>query len=368
MKTQDFHFQLPEERIARHPADRRDASRLLVLDKETGVIQHQVFSDFPDFLEPGDLLVLNNTRVFAARLLGTRPPDFGKVEALLLEPEGADRWRALVRPGKKIKIGQKLVFKKGVLQATVLDYGTPGSGERILHFEYEGDWWETLEACGHTPLPPYILKARKHHGDNQPEQTPDRERYQTVYANQSPASVAAPTAGLHFTNQILDRLEQKGVRKAFLNLHVGAGTFQPIKTDTVEEHPMHREYFDLPQQTRQAMQETRDRGGRIIAIGTTVVRALETAALVENGQAGDVFQPAGPEDQEGISGWTQLLIAPEFPFQKVDALLTNFHLPCSSLLLLVSAFARRDRVLSAYQEAIEKGYRFYSYGDCMFLR
>jgi S-adenosylmethionine:tRNA ribosyltransferase-isomerase len=280
-------------------------------------------------------------------------------------------------------VGDRLVFKKGELEAEVEAYGPQGGGERLLRFHWTGDWWECLEKHGHTPLPPYILKARKHLEADRaaaelPEEPGDRERYQTVYAGSDRGSVAAPTAGLHFSDELLERLEQRGIRRVFLNLRVGAGTFQPVKTEDVESHPMHEEYFEIPEETARAVNQAKSEGRRIVAVGTTVVRALETAALPMRGEGGgpgltDVFRGEKPEFAaadgvaRALSGWTRLLIAPGFPFRLVDALVTNFHLPRSTLLLLVSALADREKILSAYENAVENEYRFYSYGDCSLI-
>ena len=359
---------------------------------------HHVFRDLPSLLKAGDLIVLNDTRVFPARLLGHRGPDGGKVEALLLHCEGPGLWWALVRPGKKIKTGERLVFAPGRLEAIVESYGHQGGGERLLRFSYKEDWWNLLEEIGRTPLPPYILKARKHTdwppemtrhaADAIPEVAEDRTRYQTVYAGDERASVAAPTAGLHFSQSVFDELERRGIERVFLQLHVGAGTFQPVKTDTIEEHPMHAEFFRIPRETAERITAARNEGRRIVAVGTTVVRALETAALVTKGIAENIFEAESlgahgkvketetrgeKSDVDAslivspVAGWTRLMIAPGFSFQAVDALITNFHLPRSTLLLLVSALAGFETIREAYAEAIRERYRFYSYGDCMLI-
>ncbi len=379
MKTSDFDYTLPPELVARRPVERRQDSRLMRIHRETGEFSHHHFRDLPELLRPDDLLVLNDTRVFPARLLGKRAPDGGATEALLIRPEGPDTWRALVRPGKRIKTGARIVFAPGRLEATVEAYGEPSSGERILKFKWEGDWWETLEEIGHTPLPPYILKARKQDAESQsaPAEIPeDRSRYQTLYAGDERGSVAAPTAGLHFSRSVLDALDRRGVERALIQLHVGPGTFQPIKTDRIEDHPMHEEYIRIPPPAARAIGEARLQGRRVVAIGTTVVRALETAALVAKGQGEAIFRPdsdtrdpapAAETPFPPLSGWTRLMIAPGFQYRVVDALLTNFHLPRSSLLLLVSALAGRETIFGAYREAIGQKYRFYSYGDCMLI-
>lgn len=364
METAFLNFELPERLVARHPAARREESRLMLVKPGAHDFPECQFRDFPNFLEPGDLLVFNNTRVFPARLLGQRLPHGGKVEVLLLHPHldennssspGESLWWGMVKPGKKIQRGDRLLFSPGVLEAEVQDYGPQGGGERLLRFICPGDWWETLDAVGHTPLPPYILKARKHGGESEePEIPEDRERYQTVFAGARPESVAAPTAGLHFTPELLKRLEEKGIERVFINLRIGAGTFQPIKTDRVEDHPIHAEYFTLEAEAAERIERARREGRRIVAVGTTAVRALESAAL------------------EGLplrscSGWTRLFIRPGFDYKVTRALLTNFHLPKSTLLLLVYAFAGTDTIRAAYAEAIRRDFRFFSYGDCMFI-
>ena len=394
------------------------------VERESGRFSHHLFRDLPQLLRPNDLLVLNDTRVFPARLLGRRAPDGGKIEALLLRRVSRDQWWALVRPGKKIKEGNRLIFARGpkgpCLEAVVEAYGPRGEGERLLRFRWEGDWWESLEEVGHTPLPPYILKARKRNADGTPkgrnetvtpeaasaraldaspasegvpEAPEDRARYQTVYATGEPVSVAAPTAGLHFSEPVLSALDARGIDRVFLQLDVGVGTFRPIQTERVEDHPIQAEHFRLSAETADRINQARAAGRRVVAVGTTVVRALETAALVARGEGSGCFEPdpetgggavgsgdAGNERIGALSGWTRLLITPGFPlaylgngeirnptaFRGVtDALLTNFHLPRSSLLVLVSAFAGAEIIRRAYAEAIGLRYRFYSYGDCM---
>lgn len=397
------------------------------VERESGRFSHHLFRDLPQLLRPNDLLVLNDTRVFPARLLGRRAPDGGKIEALLLRRASRDQWWALVRPGKKIKEGNRLVFARGpkgpCLEAVVEAYGPRGEGERLLRFRWEGDWWETLEEVGHTPLPLYILKARKRSADGTstgktgipapggaasspapdaspasegvPEAPEDRARYQTVYAAGEPVSVAAPTAGLHFSESVLRALDARGIDRVFLQLDVGVGTFRPIQTENVEDHPIHAEHFRLSAETADRISQARAAGRRVVAAGTTVVRALETAALVARGEESGCFEPdpetgggatgsgdAGRERIGALSGWTRLLITPGFRRPKsadrgardrdafrgvTDALLTNFHLPRSSLLVLVSAFAGVETIRRAYAEAIGLRYRFYSYGDCMLI-
>lgn len=379
MRIEELDFDLPEALIARYPADKRDASRLLVLPGK-GAPLHRPFWDFPKLLRSGDVLVLNETRVFPARLLGKHPPNYGKVEALLLEPSGTNQWKCLVKPGKKIREGDRIIFATGRLEALVKGYGAPDSGVRILEFQFNEDWWSLLEDIGHTPLPPYILKARKQDRPESfaPEESLDRERYQTVFAGNDRSSVAAPTAGLHFTPEILKSLEENGVELRRVNLHVGAGTFQPIQTQHVEDHPIHGEYFEIPKETSQSLERALVEKRRIIAVGTTVTRALETAALLaEQGERAAVESglftrsPKWPGDISGrlpaVKGWTRLMIQPPYEFRALSGLLTNFHLPRSSLLLLVMALAGVGPIRRAYQEAIQEGYRFFSYGDCMFI-
>jgi len=395
MKTADFDYDLPASLIARRPLPRREDSRLLRLDRASGDLSHHFFRDLPHLLRPDDLLVLNDTRVFPARLLGRRRPDGGKVEALLLNRDDAASWWALVKPGKKIKEGDRLVFAPGRLEAVVESYGKRGGGKRLLRFEYRGEWWGLLEEIGHTPLPPYVLRARKEDAQL-PSAVPlraresildlpeDRERYQTVYAGAERASVAAPTAGLHFSRTVLDELDRCGIERIFIQLNIGAGTFQPIKTDNIEDHPIHEEFFCLSAEAAERLNLARAQGRRIVAVGTTVVRALETAALVAAGKGEGIFRPETtrkgleaawehrPQDTAQVlfvplRGWTRLLIVPGFRFRAVNALLTNFHLPRSTLLVLVGAFAGVETILRAYREAVQSQYRFYSYGDCMFI-
>lgn len=339
-----FDYDLPESLIAQTPLPDRTASRLLTLDKRNGAVGHHMFEELADYLEAGDLLVLNDTRVIPARLFGVKADTGAKAEVLLLKQLEGDRWEALVRPGKKLKTGAVLHFGEAgqppLLTAVVEAEGEMGG--RTLHFQYEGIFNEILDRLGHMPLPPYIK-----------EQLPERERYQTVYARHE-GSAAAPTAGLHFTKEYLHKLEQKGVQLAYVTLHVGLGTFRPVSAETVEAHEMHEEYYEVPQETADKVNETRKRGGRIIAIGTTSARTLETA---------------GREDGtlEAGSGWTGIFIYPGYRFKVVDALLTNFHLPKSTLLMLISALAGRENVLAAYKEAVERKYRFFSFGDAMFI-
>ncbi|MCZ8514611.1 tRNA preQ1(34) S-adenosylmethionine ribosyltransferase-isomerase QueA [Paenibacillus filicis] len=344
MQVDLFDYHLPESLIAQTPLPDRTASRLLTLDKRSGTVRHHQFEQLADYLQAGDVLVLNDTRVIPARLFGVKADTGAKAEVLLLKQLESDRWEALVRPGKKLKAGAVLHFgeegQPPLLTATVETEGEMGG--RTLRFHYEGIFNEILDRLGHMPLPPYIK-----------EQLPERERYQTVYARHE-GSAAAPTAGLHFTKEYLHKLEQKGIQLAYVTLHVGLGTFRPVSAETVEAHEMHEEYYEVPQETADKINETHRRGGRIIAVGTTSCRTLETAA----GEDGTLH--AG-------SGWTGIFIYPGYRFRIVDSLLTNFHLPKSTLLMLISALASREYVLAAYKEAVEKEYRFFSFGDAMFI-
>lgn len=341
MNVDLYDFELPEELIAQTPLVERSASRLLTLNKQTGEIRHHTFSDILEYLQPGDTLVLNDTRVIPARLFGVKEDTGAKAEVLLLKNLGEDRWEALVKPGKKLKAGAVIVFSEE-LRATVESEGEMGG--RVLRFAYEGIFNEILDRLGQMPLPPYIK-----------EKLDDRERYQTVYSKHE-GSAAAPTAGLHFTEDLLELVRAKGVTLAFVTLHVGLGTFRPMSVDRIEDHVMHEEYYVLPQETADILNETKARGGRVVAVGTTSARTLETVAQ----QCGD-----GPIVKS--SGWTGIFIYPGYSFGLVDALLTNFHLPKSTLVMLVSALAGRERILNAYQEAIRLKYRFFSFGDAMFI-
>ncbi len=376
MRTDDFDYHLPESLIARRPARKREASRMLRVPRdESEAFEHLLFSDFPSLLRPGDLLVINDTKVLPARLIGHRAGSGGKVEALLIRPEDGTRWWSMVRPGKRIREGQRLVFERGTLEALVESYGEPGSGERLLAFESAQDLEYTLNHIGHTPVPPYILKARKKDNPDKAEaieDDEDRERYQTVYAQGPGRSVAAPTAGLHFSEHLMKELADKGVEITRIQLHVGPGTFQPITTENIEDHAMHKEWIEVGPETSKAVNRAKREGRRVIAVGTTAVRTLETSALCAAGTAGKTFdgnigERTGEETLVSLQGWTRLMISPGYDFRCVDALLTNFHLPRSSLLLLVSAFTSRERMMSAYDAAISNAYRFYSYGDCMFM-
>lgn len=340
MKTSDFVYDLPEELIAQTPAEKRDSSRLMVLDKQTGAIEHRHFYDLPSYLRPGDCLVLNDSRVIPARLFGTRPTG-GAVEVVLLKDLGGGRWECLSRPGKKMRPGTEVTFGGGELTAVVEEVCPDGN--RILNFSYEGIFLEILEHLGHMPLPPYIKT-----------QLDDPDRYQTVYARE-PGSAAAPTAGLHFTNELLESIRAMGVRVCFVTLHVGLGTFRPVKVEDVEAHEMHSEYCTVPEETARIIRETKANGGRVIAVGTTSSRTLESFA----GEDGSIA---------AASGWTNIFIYPGYRFKCVDALVTNFHLPGSTLVMLVSALAGRENILRAYETAVREQYRFFSFGDAMLIQ
>jgi S-adenosylmethionine:tRNA ribosyltransferase-isomerase len=350
----DFDYELPEELIAQEPPSERGTSRMLVMDRATGALRDSQFSGFPALLREGDLLVLNDSRVIPARLYARRTlrrekeKPTGRIEVMLTEPAGENRWRALVRPGRKVAIGERLVFPGPdgaiVLEAEVLERGQ--FGERLLQFAPVNDFFEVLERTGHVPLPPYI------HRD---DATADRERYQTVFSRE-PGSVAAPTAGLHFTPEVLDAIAAKGVEIARVTLHVGLGTFAPLRVERVDEVHLHRERYSISTEAADALNRARTEGRRVVAVGTTVVRTLESAT-----------SRSGSKLIEAHSGDTEIFISPGFEFRVVGGLLTNFHLPQSSLLMLVSAFAGRECVLAAYKHAVEQRYRFFSYGDCMFL-
>ena len=339
MKTSDFNYDLPQELIAQTPLDRRDGSRLMTLDKTTGEIGHHHFYDLPQFLRPGDCLVLNNSRVLPARLIGHRPTG-GAVEILLLVDKGGDVWECLVRPGKKLREGARVTFGEGQLQAEVQE--VLPDGNRLVHFEYKGIFLEVLEELGRMPLPPYIKAELK-----------DQERYQTVYSKVV-GSAAAPTAGLHFTPELLEQIETMGVKLCYVTLHVGLGTFRPVKEDEITEHEMHSEYCVIPRETADIINETKKNGGRVICVGTTSCRTLESWAA-EDGT------------MTATGGWTNIFIYPGYRFKVMDALVTNFHLPESTRIMLVSALAGREHVLNAYNEAVREKYRFFSFGDAMFI-
>ena len=340
MKTSDFYYDLPSELIAQTPLDRRDGSRLLTLNKETGETAHMHFFDLPKLLRPGDCLVLNDSRVLPARLLGRREPGGGAAEVLLLIDRGDKVWECLVRPGRKMKPGARLSFGGGLLTAEVLE--EVEGGNRLIRFDYEGIFLEILEQLGKMPLPPYIK-----------EELNDPERYQTVYSREV-GSAAAPTAGLHFTRELLDQVEAMGVRLAYVTLHVGLGTFRPVKEEEITDHEMHAEYCMISQETADAINQTKRSGGRVICVGTTSCRTVESWAA-EDGT------------MKESAGWTSIYIYPGYRFKVLDCLITNFHLPESTLVMLVSALAGREHILAAYQEAVEERYRFFSFGDAMFI-
>ena len=339
MKTHDFWYDLPEELIAQTPLEKRDASRLLALDRNTGSICHKHFYDILDYLKPGDCLVMNDSRVLPARLLGHRPTG-GMVELLLLRDLGDKRWECLAKPGRKLQIGQEVIFGNGELTATIVD--VCDDGNRIVEFSFDGIFLEVLERLGKMPLPPYIKAELQ-----------DQERYQTVYSKQI-GSAAAPTAGLHFTQELLDKIRDKGIKTAFVTLHVGLGTFRPVKAEEISEHHMHSELCMISEETAKVLNDTRTTGGRIICVGTTSCRTLESLVNVDGS-----FSPK--------SKWTDIFIFPGYQFKAMDGLITNFHLPESTLVMLVSAFAGRERVLNAYKEAVNERYRFFSFGDAMFI-
>ena len=339
MKTSDFYFDLPEELIAQTPLERRDASRLLCLDKTSGAMEHRVFSELPELLRPGDCLVMNDSRVLPARLLGARETG-GAAELLLLRDLGAGKWECLARPGKKLRPGAKVHFGEGELEAEILE--TTEGGNRIVQFKFQGIFLEVLERLGKMPLPPYIKTELE-----------DGERYQTVYSKEL-GSAAAPTAGLHFTKELLGKIADMGVRECFVTLHVGLGTFRPVKAEDIEEHEMHSEFCIMSEDTARIITETKRNGGRVVCVGTTSCRTVESFAN-EDGT------------MDAKSGWTNIFIYPGYRFKCLDALITNFHLPESTLIMLVSALAGREHVLAAYKEAVARRYRFFSFGDAMFI-
>lgn len=341
MKVSDFDFYLPEELIAQVPLENRDESRLMVIDKHTGELEHRKFKDIINYLNPGDCLVLNDTRVIPARLIGEKEDTHAKIEFLLLKRIDENRWETLVKPGRKLKEGSRVSFGKGELVGEIQEIKS--NGNRIVKFEYEGIFETVLDRLGQMPLPPYIK-----------EKLEDRERYQTVYSKAS-GSAAAPTAGLHFTNKLLEDIKAKGINIVFLTLHVGLGTFRPVKVENIEEHDMHSEYYELSEEGAKLINKTKESGGRVIAVGTTSCRTLETIG-----------------DSNGFvkeqNGWTDIFIYPGYKFKIVDALITNFHLPESTLIMLVSALSSRENIMRAYKNAVDNKYRFFSFGDAMFLK
>ena len=341
MKTSDFYYDLPQELIAQDPLEDRSSSRLLVLDRKTGEMEHRVFRDITEYLRPGDCLVVNNTKVIPARLLGVKEDTGAGIEILLLKRKADNVWETLVKPGKKARPGARIVFGDGILKGEVLE--VVDEGNRLIRFEYEGIFEKILDRLGQMPLPPYITHQLK-----------DKNRYQTVYAEHD-GSAAAPTAGLHFTPELLEEIQAKGVRLAHVTLHVGLGTFRPVKVEDVSQHHMHSEYYVVEEEQARLINDTRAAGGRVICVGTTSCRTLESAA-----------------DEDGIlragSGWTDIFIYPGYRFKIMDALITNFHLPESTLLMLVSAFADKEKIMKAYEEAVRQRYRFFSFGDAMFIK
>ncbi|MDK0953482.1 tRNA preQ1(34) S-adenosylmethionine ribosyltransferase-isomerase QueA [Clostridium perfringens] len=341
MKVSDFYFELPEELIAQYPLEKRDSSRLMVLDKKTGEIEHRKFHDILEYLNEGDTLVLNNTRVLPARLIGEKEETGGKIEFLLLKRIEGDKWECLAKPGRKAKVGTVFTFGEGKLKAIVREFGEEGN--RIIEFKYDGIFEQVLDELGQMPLPPYIH-----------EKLEDKERYQTVYSKEK-GSAAAPTAGLHFTEELLKEIKDKGVNIAYLTLHVGLGTFRPVKVDDVNNHVMHSEYYHLDKENAELINKTKESGKRVIAVGTTSSRTLETIGD-ENGRVREQ------------SGWTDIFIYPGYKFKIVDNLITNFHLPESTLIMLVSALAGQDNIMNAYNTAVKEKYRFFSFGDSMFIK
>jgi len=340
MKTSDFFYDLPEELIAQDPLEDRTASRLLVLNRETGAVEHKIFSDVIDYLNEGDCLVINNTRVIPARLIGEKEGTGGKVEVLLLKRRANDVWETLVKPGKKLRPGARVIFGDGRLKAEILEIAEEGN--RLVRFYYEGIFEEILDSLGEMPLPPYITHKLE-----------DKEMYQTVYAKYD-GSAAAPTAGLHFTKELLSKIEEKGIKIASITLHVGLGTFRPVKVDDVNNHHMHTEWYEVNAEAADIINETKRNGGRVICVGTTSCRTIESVAD-ENGY------------MKAKTGETDIFIYPGYKFKVMDGLITNFHLPESTLVMLVSAFAGKENVLAAYETAVKEKYRFFSFGDAMLL-
>lgn len=341
MNKSDFYYDLPEELIAQEPLKERSSSRLMVLDKYTGDIEHKHFYDIVDMLDEGDCLILNDTKVLPARLYGEKEDTHGAIEFLLLNKKSLNEWEVILRPGRRAKPGSRFVFGDGSLKAEILD--VVNDGNRLVRFEYDGVFEEILDRLGEMPLPPYITKKLE-----------DKDRYQTVYAK-NPGSAAAPTAGLHFTPELLDKIRTKGIKIGWLTLHVGLGTFRPVKTDDILNHKMHSEFYVLPEETANLINETKSAGKRVVSVGTTATRVLETAGT-------------DSKQLKASSGWTDIFIYPGKEFHVIDALITNFHLPESTLIMLVSALAGRENVLNAYKCAVEEKYRFFSFGDAMFIR
>ena len=342
MKVEDFDFHLPEELIAQTPLEDRTASRLMIVDRKTGEVEHSRFKQIVDEIQPGDCLVLNDTRVMPARLFGVKEDTGAHIEILLLKQGNNDEWETLVKPAKRVKVGTQLTFGDGILKAVCI--GELDHGGRIFKFSYDGIFYEILDQLGEMPLPPYIH-----------EKLDDRERYQTVYSKEI-GSAAAPTAGLHFTTEILEQLKAKGVEIVFITLHVGLGTFRPVSVDSIENHDMHSEFYSVTEEAAEVINRTKANGGKVIAVGTTSTRTLETIAQKHDGKI------------VAEHGWTSIFIYPGFEYKAIDGLITNFHLPKSTLVMLVSALANRDIILNAYNQAVEQKYRFFSFGDAMFIR
>ena len=340
MQLSDFDYHLPEELIAQEPIKRRDQSRLMVVNKNNDQIRHRIFQDILDYLKPGDVLVMNNSKVLPARIFGIKTATGAKIEVLLLRQIAPNRWETLVKPGKKAKIGEKLDFGQGLMTGTIIDHTEVGG--RVIEFSYQEPFLQVLERIGTMPLPPYIKKPLD-----------DQKRYQTVYARQE-GSAAAPTAGLHFTLELLENIRNRGIQTETVLLHVGLGTFRPVQVENVLEHKMHEEYFEISHQAAETINQAKKRGGRVIAVGTTSVRCLESSSTEEG-----IVQPG--------SGLTNIFIYPGYQFKVIDGLITNFHLPKSTLLMLVSALAGRDKMLAAYQQAVQERYRFFSFGDAMLI-
>lgn len=340
MELRDFDYHLPNELIAQDPILKRDASRLMIINRGTNIIEHKVFKDLYSYLNKGDCLVLNDTRVIPGRLIGKRKHTNGKIELVLLKCLGHNKWETLAKPGKRAKIGDEFIFAGGKLYAQIIGYTDYGG--RVVEFEYNGIFNEILNEAGQMPLPPYIRKLLK-----------DKERYQTVFSRVE-GSAAAPTAGLHFTKDLLDKLSLKGVKIVYITLHVGLGTFRPVKSDDITSHKMHEEYFEISAQASEIINNTKRQGNKVIGVGTTSVRAIETAASAKG-----YVKPC--------KGWTDIFILPGYKFKVIDSIITNFHLPKSTLLMLVSAFAGRELIMDAYDEAIKKRYRFFSFGDAMLI-
>ncbi len=341
MKTSDFYYDLPEELIAQTPVEPRDSSRMLVFDRKSGTTQHKHFYDIIDYLNPGDTLIVNDSRVLPARIYGTKKTTGANVEFLLLKQVKDKVWETLVKPGRKAKTGDSFSFGNGIMTGTIVD--VLEDGNRIVEFSCENNFYETLDKIGQMPLPPYIHEKLK-----------DKERYQTVYSNEL-GSAAAPTAGLHFTNELLEKIRNKGINMGYVTLHVGLGTFRPVKVDDVTNHKMHSEHYEVPAETAKLIEETKNNGKRVIAVGTTSCRTLESVAKKYN--------KVVPCD-----GWTDIFIYPGFEFKVLDGLITNFHLPESTLIMLVSAFAGYDETMNVYKEAVQEKYRFFSFGDSMFIK